>query len=89
VIDHTQDESIRERVAATLADGCSVLVFAEGTTQRSGPPMKMYSGSLDIARQAGVKVLPVTLRYNMPVGLDKMDCPLSNALQVRWACVCP
>jgi hypothetical protein len=33
---HGKDDTIRQRVAATLASGCSVLVFAEGTTQRSG-----------------------------------------------------
>eukprot|EP00953_Heterococcus_sp_UTEX-ZZ885_P000607 854-Heterococcus_DN1.PRE.1 len=44
--------------------------------------MKMYNGAVEIAQGAGVGVLPVTLRYNMPVGLDKMDCPLSNAIQV-------
>jgi hypothetical protein len=45
-------------------------------------PMKMYNGAVEIAQGAGVGVLPVTLRYNLPVGLDKMDCPLSNAIQV-------
>jgi hypothetical protein len=44
--------------------------------------MKMYNGAVEIAQGAGVGVLPVTLRYNLPVGLDKMDCPLSNAIQV-------
>jgi 1-acyl-sn-glycerol-3-phosphate acyltransferase len=33
---HGKDDTIRQRVAATLASGCSVLVFAEGTTQRCG-----------------------------------------------------
>jgi hypothetical protein len=46
-------------------------------------PMKMYNGAVEIAQGAGVGVLPVTLRYNLPVGLDKMDCPLSNATQVQ------
>lgn len=77
-----KDDTIRERIAQMLAAGYPVLVFAEGTTQRSGRPMRMYSGAVEIAKAAGVPIMPVCIRYNLPIGLAKIDNPLANAVQI-------
>ena len=75
--------SIRKQVReAVLERRRPVVIFAEGTSQRNGPPMVMYGGSIELARECNVPVQPVCLRFNLPLGLDKPDNVLSNASQL-------
>ena len=39
-----RDHTVRARITAVLRAGGKVLVFAEGTTKREGPPGTMYGG---------------------------------------------
>lgn len=73
------DSTIRERIAAQLKDGQSVLIYSEGTTQRWGPPREMKAGAIDIARENNVPIQPVALRYSLPIGLNKEDNTMRNA----------
>lgn len=73
------DPTIRQRIAEQLRAGKSVVVFSEGTTQRSGPPREMKGGALEIAQECNVPVVPVALRYSMPIGLNRDDSTMRNA----------
>lgn len=78
-----QDTDVREQMKKVLLeDKRPVLVFAEGTSQRGGPPLPMYGGSIEVARECGVPIQPVCVRYNFPIGLDKKDAAMPNAFQV-------
>eukprot|EP00730_Choanoeca_flexa_P006644 TRINITY_DN12193_c0_g1_i10.p1 TRINITY_DN12193_c0_g1~~TRINITY_DN12193_c0_g1_i10.p1 ORF type:complete len:515 (+),score=149.72 TRINITY_DN12193_c0_g1_i10:1226-2770(+) len=76
--DRNGDDTIRERVGEKLQQGKSVLIFSEGTSQRSGPPQPMRRGVLLIAKENNVPILPVALRYSMPIGLTKGDKTMRN-----------
>lgn len=77
------DTAVREQMKKVLLeDKRPILVFAEGTSQRSGPPLPMYGGSIEVARECGVPIQPVCIRYNFPIGLDKKDAAMPNAFQV-------
>ena len=58
-----KDNTIRDRVAAALKSGQSVVVFSEGTSKRSGPPGPMRAGAIAIANANKVPIIPVALRY--------------------------
>jgi 1-acyl-sn-glycerol-3-phosphate acyltransferase len=80
-----KDTQIRDSLAAELRAGRSVLIFAEGTTQRDGPPMAMRGGSLEVARACGVPVQPVCLRYAPAIGLAKHDDGMRSTLAMMRA----
>jgi 1-acyl-sn-glycerol-3-phosphate acyltransferase len=78
-----EDGAVRATIKKVLLqDKRPVLIFSEGTSQRGGPPMAMYPGAVEIARECGVPIQPICLRYNMPIGLDKKDDAMQNAFQV-------
>ncbi|EDQ85710.1 uncharacterized protein MONBRDRAFT_11599 [Monosiga brevicollis MX1] len=72
------DDTINDRITAKLQEGKSVIIFAEGTSQRSGPPCEMKRGVLRLAEQNNVPIVPVGLRYSMPIGLSKGDKTMRN-----------
>eukprot|EP00045_Choanoeca_perplexa_P006396 m.54383 g.54383 ORF g.54383 m.54383 type:complete len:515 (+) comp13620_c0_seq1:112-1656(+) len=76
--DRNGDDTIRQRVGQKLQEGKSVVIFSEGTSQRSGPPQPMRRGVLLIAEENNVPILPVALRYSMPIGLSKGDKTMRN-----------
>ena len=43
-----RDHTVRARITAVLRAGGKVLVFAEGTTKREGPPGTMYGGNISV-----------------------------------------
>jgi len=75
------DPTIRDRVTAVLRRGGKVLVFAEGRTQRDGPPRTMFHGSLKIAADVGCPVVPVAVGYRPAVGWEEGSA-LRNVLEV-------
>lgn len=53
------------RARRTLARGCSVMFFAEGTRSRDGRLKRFYDGAFSLAVQAGVPVLPLAIDGTM------------------------
>lgn len=77
------DTQVRDQMKKVLLeDKRPILVYAEGTSQRAGPPLPMYGGSIEIARECNVPIQPICVRYNLPIGLDKKDEAMPNAFQV-------
>ncbi|MDT0631270.1 lysophospholipid acyltransferase family protein [Rubrivirga sp. S365] len=53
------------RARRVLAQGCSVMFFAEGTRSRDGRLKRFYDGAFSLAVQAGVPVLPLAIDGTM------------------------
>jgi 1-acyl-sn-glycerol-3-phosphate acyltransferase len=56
-----------DRAAARLRSGTSVVVFAEGTRSRDGGLLPFKRGGFVLAIQAGVPVVPVSIRGGLEV----------------------
>ncbi len=54
-----EPELLLEQCTADLHQGCSLIVFPEGTRTTPGKPVKFLRGAAAIALQAKVKILPV------------------------------
>ena len=72
----------RERILSDLRSGRKVLIFAEGTTQRDGPPQHMFAGSMEIAAEAGCPVVPVAVAYRPASGWTDNETALQNVLAI-------
>lgn len=67
-------EALVDRCAQELREGGSLIVFPEGTRTTPGKPVKFQRGAAAIALQAGVKIVPVTLRC----------CPTTLTKHEKW-----
>eukprot|EP00049_Salpingoeca_infusionum_P017536 m.353339 g.353339 ORF g.353339 m.353339 type:complete len:568 (+) comp16742_c0_seq1:300-2003(+) len=77
-----KDTTIHARVSALLAAGKSVVVFSEGTSKRSGPPSEFKAGALRMATENNVPLIPVAIRYSMPIGVAVGDNAVKNAVTI-------
>lgn len=64
-VDRSDEESRRASIGKlkkVLNDGISILIFPEGTRNRSGKPLKkFYSGAFRIAEETGVPIVPMVI----------------------------
>ena len=51
---------VLEQGTARIAEGCSVLIFPEGTRSLPGQPLPFRKGGAVLAKSAGCKMVPVT-----------------------------
>ena len=49
-----------EQGCERIADGCSILIFPEGTRSKPGQPMSFRVGGAVLAKKAGCPIVPVT-----------------------------
>lgn len=54
-------DHLNQEVAKSLADGLSILVFAEGTRSRTGEMGEFRRGAARLALAAGVDILPIVI----------------------------
>jgi lyso-ornithine lipid O-acyltransferase len=54
------------RIHDLLANGTSVLNFAEGTTTKGNSVLPFWRGTFGIAQRLGIPVVPVAIRYRDP-----------------------
>jgi 1-acyl-sn-glycerol-3-phosphate acyltransferase len=59
--DRGQSTALRERVAAEVAQGHSILAFPEGTRTRTGRVGPFRRGMFFVARDLGLPVVPVAV----------------------------
>jgi 1-acyl-sn-glycerol-3-phosphate acyltransferase len=64
-------KQVRQTISNYLAKGRSVLIFPEGTSHERGPPSDFYSGAFELARDNGVKIVPLSLHYSPWVGVNR------------------
>jgi len=65
-------ETLLERCAEELREGCSLIVFPEGTRTTPDQPMTFQRGAANIALKAGAKILPVYIHCR-PTTLTKHE----------------
>lgn len=67
-VDKTSAKSRKEsldRMVAVLKSGVSILIFPEGTRNRTGQPMKsFYDGAFILALEAGIPILPMVITHS-------------------------
>ena len=51
----------------------NIIVFPEGTSSRSGRPKEFKNGLFKLAEEKHIDILPVTLKYEKDIGLNKED----------------
>jgi 1-acyl-sn-glycerol-3-phosphate acyltransferase len=54
-------DHLNQEVAKSLANGLSILVFAEGTRSRTGEMAEFHRGAARLALAAGVDILPIVI----------------------------
>ncbi len=65
---------VREKMAdSILDDKTSVLVFPEGKAHYYKEVQPFYPGSFEISKQFGIRIQPITIKYNYPIGWGKKD----------------
>lgn len=65
-------ESVLDRCTEELHEGCSLIVFPEGTRTTPNKPMTFQRGAANIALKSGVKILPVYIHCH-PTTLTKNE----------------
>jgi 1-acyl-sn-glycerol-3-phosphate acyltransferase len=65
-------EELLEACAAELREGCSLIIFPEGTRSTPGQAIKFQRGAANIALKSEVKILPVHIDCS-PSTLSKRD----------------
>ena len=51
----------------------NIIVFPEGTSSRSGKPLEFKNGLFKLAQEKHIDILPITLKYEKNIGLNKED----------------
>lgn len=67
-----EPDALLERCAEELGEGCTLIVFPEGTRTTPGKPVKFRRGAAAIALTSGAKILPVTISCS-PTTLTKRE----------------
>jgi 1-acyl-sn-glycerol-3-phosphate acyltransferase len=65
-------EAVVKQCAEELQEGCSLIVFPEGTRTTPGKPLKFLRGAATIALQSKAKILPVIIGCS-PTTLTKRE----------------
>lgn len=65
-------EAVLDRCAEELREGCSLIVFPEGTRTTPEKPMKFRRGAANIALKSGARILPVYI-HCYPTTLTKNE----------------
>lgn len=87
----SRKESI-ELLKEVLKQGISILIFPEGTRNRTGKPLKdFYSGAFRIAEETGIPILPMVITdilkltpHNTPLGKPgTIDCCFLPAVESK------
>ncbi len=65
-------ETLVEQCANELREGCSLIVFPEGTRTIPGRPIKFQRGAAAIALQSSARILPITIGCS-PTTLTKRE----------------
>lgn len=77
-VDHSPEVN-QERIKARLDEGCSIMVFPEGTRSAEGEFRRWHKGAFYIAEQNGLEVQPILL-HGYGHTMAKNDIQLANGV---------
>jgi 1-acyl-sn-glycerol-3-phosphate acyltransferase len=60
-------EDVLEAGGKALREGCTMIIFPEGTRTTLGQPLRFQRGAAHLALEAGASILPVTLSCEPPL----------------------
>ena len=66
-------EIIKKNIIKLINNNNTVLLFPDGTTRKYGIPQEFKPGSFKLCAENNIKILPITLKFNKNIGLDKND----------------
>ena len=66
-------EVVKKTMKEIIERNKNVLVFPEGHTTKSGIPQDFKNGLFRNASENSIPVIPISLKYNKPVGINKED----------------
>jgi 1-acyl-sn-glycerol-3-phosphate acyltransferase len=71
--DKKDGEKIKKEMLKLLNTNNNILLFPEGTCTRSGIPQEFKPGCFRLCAENNIWVLPITLKFNKNIGLNKND----------------
>ena len=71
--DKDSGEKIKKQMLKVINDYSTILLFPEGTSTRSGIPTEFKSGSFRLCAENNIAILPVTLKYDTKIGVNRED----------------
>ena len=66
-------EITKKTMLEKIDGGDAVLLFPEGSTSRSGIPTEFKPGSFRLCADNDIAILPITIKFNKNIGIDKKD----------------
>ena len=66
-------EIIKKKIINLIKKNKNVLVFPEGKRRRNGIVEDFKSGLFRTASEHNIPIIPITLKYKIPIGIDSQD----------------
>lgn len=66
-------EKIKKQILKTINNGHNILLFPEGECSRSGIPNNFKSGSFKLCSENNIWILPITLKFDKNIGVNRND----------------
>ena len=71
--DKEDGKNVKNVIVNKLNNNSNILLFPEGTTRTDGVPKDFKIGIFQTAIENNLEILPVTLKYNKNIGLERND----------------
>lgn len=71
--DKDSGDKVKNIILDKINSGENILVFPEGEPTRDGIPKKFKSGLFITAFENNIPIIPITLKYKKPIGLNRED----------------
>jgi 1-acyl-sn-glycerol-3-phosphate acyltransferase len=66
-------EKIKKQILKTINNGHNILLFPEGECSRTGIPNNFKPGVFKLCSENDIWILPITLKFNKNIGVNKND----------------
>ena len=71
--DKQSGEETKKNMLETINNNNNILIFPEGECTRSGIPRDFKPGSFKMCSENNIWILPITLRYEQDIGVNRTD----------------
>jgi 1-acyl-sn-glycerol-3-phosphate acyltransferase len=72
-MDKVDGKKVKNIIVESLSDGKNILIFPEGDIHKNGIPKEFKKGSFEIAVENKLRILPITIKYEKDIGMEKDD----------------